>query len=227
MRVLVVDDEPAVRQALDRALRFEGYETELAEDGVAALAAHASRPADAIVLDVAMPRMDGLEVCRRLRAAGDATPILLLTARSAVAERVAGLDAGADDYLVKPFALEELLARLRALLRRAAPLDDEEILRFADLSLNPGTREVLRDDRSIELTRTEFLLLELLLRNARQVLPREVIFDRVWGYDFGANSNSLEVYIGYLRRKTEAGGESRLLHTVRGVGYVLRERVEA
>jgi two-component system, OmpR family, response regulator MprA len=227
MRVLVVDDEPAVRQALDRALRFEGYETELADDGVAALSAHASRPADAVVLDVAMPRMDGLEVCRRLRAAGDATPILLLTARSAVAERVAGLDAGADDYLVKPFALEELLARLRALLRRAAPLDDDEVLRFADLSLNPGTREVLRGDRSIELTRTEFLLLELLLRNARQVLPREVIFDRVWGYDFGANSNSLEVYIGYLRRKTEAGGESRLLHTVRGVGYVLRERVEA
>ena len=227
MRVLVVDDEPAVRQALDRALRFEGYATELAEDGVAALAAHASRPADAIVLDVAMPRMDGLEVCRRLRAAGDPTPILLLTARVAVAERVAGLDAGADDYLIKPFALEELLARLRALLRRAAPTDDNEVLRFADLSLNPGTREVRRGDRRIELTRTEFLLLELLLRNARQVLPREVIFDRVWGYDFGANSNSLEVYIGYLRRKTESGGEPRLLHTVRGVGYVLREPVEA
>jgi two-component system, OmpR family, response regulator MprA len=223
MRVLVVDDEPAVRQALDRALRFEGYETELAEDGMAALSAHAIRPADAIVLDVAMPRMDGLEVCRRLRAAGDATPILLVTARAAVAERVTGLDAGADDYLVKPFALEELLARLRALMRRAAPLEDDEVLRFGDLSLNPGTREVLRAGRRIELTRTEFLLLELLLRNARQVLPREVIFDRVWGYDFGANSNSLEVYIGYLRRKTEAGGESRLLHTVRGVGYVLRE----
>jgi two-component system response regulator MprA len=226
MRVLVVDDDPAVRQALDRALRFEGYGTELAEDGVAALAAHASRPADAIVLDVAMPRMDGLEMCRRLRAAGDPTPILLLTARVAVAERVAGLDAGADDYLVKPFALEELLARLRALLRRAAPADDAEVLRFSDLSLNPGTREVRRGDRRIELTRTEFLLLELLLRNARQVLPREVIFDRVWGYDFGANSNSLEVYIGYLRRKTESGGEPRLLHTVRGVGYVLREPVE-
>ncbi len=224
--MLVVDDDPAVRQALDRALRFEGYDTELAEDGVAALSAHASRPADAIVLDVAMPRMDGLEVCRRLRAAADPTPILLLTARVAVAERVAGLDAGADDYLVKPFALEELLARLRALLRRAAPLEDDEVLRFADLSLNPGTREVLRRGRHIELTRTEFLLLELLLRNARQVLPREVIFDRVWGYDFGANSNSLEVYIGYLRRKTESGGEPRLLHTVRGVGYVLREPVE-
>jgi two-component system, OmpR family, response regulator MprA len=222
MRVLVVDDEPAVRQALDRALRFEGYETEMAGDGLGALSVMAERPADAMVLDVAMPRVDGLEVCRRLRAAGDPTPILLLTARVAVSERVAGLDAGADDYLVKPFALEELLARLRALLRRSAPPDDE-VLRFADLSLDPATREVSRGDRAIELTRTEFLLLELLLRNARQVLPREVIFDRVWGYDFGANSNSLEVYIGYLRRKTEADGEPRLVHTVRGVGYVLRD----
>jgi two-component system response regulator MprA len=222
VRVLVVDDEPAVRQALDRALRFEGYQTEAVEEGQSALAAHAERPADAIVLDVAMPRMDGLEVCRRLRAAGDTTPILMLTARAAVNDRVAGLDAGADDYLVKPFALEELLARIRALLRRAAPGEDE-VLRFSDLSLDPGTREVKRGDRLIELTRTEFLLLELLLRNARQVLTRELIFDRVWGYDFGANSNSLEVYIGYLRRKTEAGGESRLIHTVRGVGYVLRE----
>jgi two-component system response regulator MprA len=222
MRVLVVDDEPAVRQALDRALRFEGYETEMAGDGLGALSAIAERPADAVVLDVAMPRLDGLEVCRRLRAAGDPTPILLLTARVAVSERVAGLDAGADDYLVKPFALEELLARLRALLRRSGPPDDE-VLRFADLSLDPSTREVARAHRAIELTRTEFLLLELLLRNARQVLPREVIFDRVWGYDFGANSNSLEVYIGYLRRKTEADGESRLVHTVRGVGYVLRD----
>ncbi|HWG74064.1 MAG TPA: response regulator transcription factor [Acidimicrobiales bacterium] len=226
MRVLVVDDEPAVRQALDRALRFESYTTELAGDGIAALAAHAERPADAIVLDVAMPRLDGLEVCRRLRAAGDATPILLLTARAAVSERVAGLDAGADDYLVKPFALEELLARMRALLRRSAPLSDNEVLRFADLSLDPGTRDVRRGQRRMELTRTEFLLLELLLRNARQVLPREVIFDRVWGYDFGANSNSLEVYIGYLRRKTEADGEHRLIHTVRGVGYVMREPIE-
>ncbi len=221
-----MDDEPAVRQALDRALRFEGYETETADDGSGALAAHAQRPADALVLDVAMPRMDGLEVCRRLRSAGDATPILLLTARAAVDERVAGLDAGADDYLVKPFALEELLARIRALLRRSAPLDDNEVLRFADLSLDPGTRDVRRGNRRIELTRTEFLLLELLLRNARQVLPREVIFDRVWGYDFGANSNSLEVYIGYLRRKTELDGEPRLIHTVRGVGYVLRLPIE-
>jgi two-component system response regulator MprA len=222
MRVLVVDDEPAVRQALDRALRFEGYETEMAADGVGALSALAERPADAMVLDVAMPAVDGLEVCRRLRAGGDGTPILLLTARVAISDRVSGLDAGADDYLVKPFALEELLARLRALLRRSGAADDE-VLRFADLSLDPGTREVLRDGRKIELTRTEFLLLELLLRNSRQVLPREVIFDRVWGYDFGANSNSLEVYVGYLRRKTEADGEPRLVHTVRGVGYVLRQ----
>jgi two-component system response regulator MprA len=222
--VLVVDDEPAVRQALGRALKFEGYETEMADDGVAALTSIAERPPDAVVLDLAMPRLDGLEVCRRLRAAGDGTPILVLTARAAVSDRVAGLDAGADDYLVKPFALEELLARLRALLRRAGPGDGEdEVLRFADLSLDPATREVRRGDRLIELTRTEFLLLELLLRNARQVLTREVIFDRVWGYDFGTNSNSLEVYIGYLRRKTEAGGEPRLLHTVRGVGYVLRD----
>jgi two-component system response regulator MprA len=222
VRVLVVDDEPAVRQALDRALRFEGYKTETVEDGPAALAAHAERPADAIVLDVAMPRMDGLEVCRRLRAAGDATPVLMLTARAAINDRVAGLDAGADDYLVKPFALEELLARIRALLRRSAPADDE-VLRFADLSLDPGPREVRRGTRLIELTRTEFSLLELLMRNAKQVLTRELIFDRVWGYDFGANSNSLEVYIGYLRRKTELEGEPRLIHTVRGVGYVLRE----
>ncbi len=218
----MVDDEPAVRQALDRALRFEGYKTEMVEDGPAALAAHAERPADAIVLDVAMPRMDGLEVCRRLRSAGDSTPVLMLTARAAIHDRVAGLDAGADDYLVKPFALEELLARIRALLRRSTPADDE-VLRFSDLSLDPGTREVRRGERLMELTRTEFLLLELLLRNARQVLTRELIFDRVWGYDFGANSNSLEVYIGYLRRKTEAAGEPRLIHTVRGVGYVLRE----
>ena len=216
MRVLVVDDEPAVRQALERALRFEGYAAELAEDGTAGLAAHAQRPADA------MPRLDGLEMCRRLRAAGDRTPVLMLTAKSSVTDRVDGLDAGADDYLVKPFALEELLARLRALMRRSAPSAENEPLRFADLTLDPGTREVLRGNRPIELTRTEFLLLELFLRNPKQVLPREVIFDRVWGYDFGLNSNSLEVYIGYLRRKTEAEGEARLIHTVRGVGYVMR-----
>jgi two-component system response regulator MprA len=169
--------------------------------------------------------MDGLEMCRRLRAASDRTPVLMLTARTSVNERVDGLDAGADDYLIKPFALEELLARLRALLRRSTP-SDNEVLRFGDLSLDPGTREVRRGSRLIELTRTEFLLLELFLRNPKQVLPREVIFDRVWGYDFGLNSNSLEVYIGYLRRKTEAEGETRLIHTVRGVGYVMRLPVE-
>jgi two-component system response regulator MprA len=227
MRVLVVDDEPAVRQALDRALRFEGYQTEMADDGTAALAVHAERPADLVVLDVSMPRLDGLEVCRRLRAAGDRTPILLLTARAAVDERVAGLDAGADDYVVKPFSLEELLARIRALMRRGLPPDDHEVMRFGDLSLDPGTRDVFRGSRRIELTRTEFLLLELFMRNPRQVLAREVIFDRVWGYDFGANSNSLEVYVGYLRRKTEAGGEPRLIHTVRGVGYVMRLPAES
>ncbi len=225
MTVLVVDDEPAVRQALQRALTFEGYDVKVAADGQSALDGLLRDPAEAILLDVSMPGVDGLEVCRRLRAAGDLTPILMLTARHATADRVAGLDAGADDYLVKPFALEELLARLRALLRRASPPigDEDDVLRVADLSLDPSTRVVRRSDRLMELTRTEFNLLELLLRNHRQVLTRELIFDRVWGYDFGANSNSLEVYIGYLRRKTEAFGEPRLIHTVRGVGYVLRE----
>ncbi len=224
MSVLVVDDEPAVRQALQRALTFEGYEVRLAADGHAALDSLLHEPAEAILLDVAMPGIDGLEVCRRLRAAGDRTPILMLTARHATADRVSGLDAGADDYLVKPFALEELLARLRALLRRASPpAGEDETLRVADLSLDPSTRVVKRGERLMELTRTEFNLLELLMRNHGQVLTRELIFDRVWGYDFGANSNSLEVYIGYLRRKTEADGEPRLIHTVRGVGYVLRE----
>jgi two-component system response regulator MprA len=224
VQVLVVDDEPSVRQALQRALTFEGYEVQLAEDGRSALDLMLIHQPDAVLLDVAMPGIDGLEVCRRLRAAGDRTPILMLTARHATADRVAGLDAGADDYLVKPFALEELLARLRALLRRAsAPADDDDAMKVADLTLDPATRVVKRSDRLIELTRTEFNLLELLMRNAGQVLTRELIFDRVWGYDFGANSNSLEVYIGYLRRKTEADGEPRLIHTVRGVGYVLRE----
>src|SRR5271165_6309630 len=223
-QILVVDDEPAVRRALERALRLESYEVELAADGREALDVLAEHPPDAVLLDVSMPGIDGLEVCRRLRAAGDRTPILMLTARHATADRVAGLDAGADDYLVKPFALEELLARLRALLRRAsAPADDDDVLRVADLSLDPATRVVKRGERLIELTRTEFNLLELLMRNAGQVLTRELIFDRVWGYDFGANSNSLEVYIGYPRRKTEADNEPRLIHTVRGVGYVLRE----
>jgi two-component system, OmpR family, response regulator MprA len=223
VEVLVVDDEPSVRQALQRALSFEGYDVLVAEDGRTALDTLLTRQPDAILLDVAMPGIDGLEVCRRLRAAGDRTPILMLTARHATADRVAGLDAGADDYLVKPFALEELLARLRALLRRATVPADDEALKVADLSLDPATRVVRRGDRLIELTRTEFNLLELLMRNSGQVLTRELIFDRVWGYDFGANSNSLEVYIGYLRRKTEADGEPRLIHTVRGVGYVLRE----
>ena len=223
MRVLVCDDEPAVRAAVERALRLEGYEVAAAENGEEALAALAAAPVDVLVLDVLMPGLDGLETCRRLRGRGDDTPILMLTARDAVADRVAGLDAGADDYLVKPFALEELLARLRALARRAAPPDGGQALRFADLELDPATHEVRRGERGLELTRTEFLLLELFLRNPRQVLTRTVIFDRVWGYDFGPSSNSLEVYVGYLRRKTEAAGEPRLLHTVRGFGYVLRE----
>jgi two-component system, OmpR family, response regulator MprA len=223
VRILVVDDEPAVREAVDRALRLQGYETELAADGAEALDALAASAPDALVLDVLMPRVDGLEVCRRLRAAGDRTPVLVLTARDSVPDRVLGLDAGADDYLVKPFALEELLARLRALLRRSAGGGHGEVLRYADVELQPQAHEVRRGRRPIELTRTEFLLLELLLRHPRQVLTRSQIFERVWGYDFGPSSNSLEVYVGYLRRKLEADGEPRLIQTVRGVGYVLRE----
>jgi two-component system response regulator MprA len=221
--VMVVDDEPAVRAALERALRIERYDVRLAGDGVEALALLADRSPDAIVLDVAMPDIDGLEVCRRLRAAGDRTPVLMLTARDAVDDRVAGLDAGADDYLVKPFALRELQARLRALLRRTETARGG-VLRFADLELDPAAREVRRGERAIELSRTEFNLLELFLEHPRQVLTRTQIFERVWGYDFGATSNALGVYMGYLRRKTEAGGEPRLLHTVRGVGYILRDR---
>jgi two-component system response regulator MprA len=222
MHILVVDDEPAVRDAVDRALRLEGHEVTLAHDGRAALDVVAEAPPDVLVLDLLMPHVDGLEVCRRMRAAGDRTPVLMLTARDAVADRVRGLDAGADDYLVKPFALEELLARVRALLRRANGDDDGPVLRFEDLELDPVAYTVRRGDRPVELTRTEFALLELFLNHPRQVLTRSIIFDRVWGYDFGPASNSLEVYVGYLRRKTEAGGEPRLLHTVRGVGYVLR-----
>jgi|SRR5437667_5933700 len=223
MRILVVDDEPAVRDSLDRALRLENYEVGLAKDGGEALAVVGERAPDAIVLDLMMPRIDGLEVCRRLRAAGDRTPILILTARDAVADRVAGLDAGADDYIVKPFALEELQARLRALLRRTESSSGTQALRFADLTLDPVAYEVRRGERLLDLTRTEFLLVELFMMHPRQVLTRSTIFERVWGYDFGPTSNSLTVYIGYLRRKLEAGGEPRILHTVRGVGYVLRD----
>jgi two-component system response regulator MprA len=223
MRVLVVDDDPSVRESLRRSLVFNGYQVELAEDGEHALRKVASTHPDVVVLDVMMPRMDGLAACRALRAAGDDVPVLMLTARDEVSDRVAGLDAGADDYLPKPFALEELLARLRALLRRIGPSDSRSVLRLADLSLDPASRDVTRGERSIRLTRTEFSLLELLLRHPRQVLTREQILDDVWGYDFPTSANSLEVYVGYLRRKTEADGEPRLIHTVRGVGYVARE----
>jgi len=222
-RVLVVDDEEAVLRAVGRALAISGYDVETASDGTGALRSLALHAPDAVVLDVSMPGVDGLEVCRRLREAGDRTPVLMLTARDGVDDRVAGLDAGADDYLVKPFALEELLARLRALLRRAGPPESNEVLRYGDLSLDLGSREVRREDRGIELTRTEFLLLELFLRHPGRVLTRQMISANVWDYDFGPASNSLDVYIGYLRRKTEAGGENRLIQTVRGVGYVLRE----
>jgi two-component system response regulator MprA len=226
MKILVVDDERAVRESLRRALELEGYEIELAEDGEQALRRLELEPfPDAVVLDVLMPGVDGLEVCRRLRRARSGVPVLMLTARAEVDSRVAGLDAGADDYLSKPFALAELNARLRALLRRAGNGDTTmDALRFSDLELEPGTREVRRAGEPIELTRTEFALLELFLRNPRQVLTRSIIFERVWGYDFGPTSNSLDVYIGYLRRKTEAGGKTRLIHTVRGVGYALRDR---
>jgi two-component system response regulator MprA len=224
MRILVVDDERAVRDSLRRALELEGYEIELAGDGREALyRLETDSQPDAVILDVLMPGLDGLEVCRRIRASGSSVPVLMLTARDAVANRVEGLDAGADDYVTKPFALEELLARVRALIRRSTDGADEK-LRFADLELDPGTREVTRGGEPIELTRTEFALLELFLLNPRQVLTRSIIFERVWGYDFGFGSNSLDVYIGYLRRKTEAGGKPRLIQTIRGVGYALRER---
>ncbi len=221
MRILVVDDDAGVRQAVGRALAFEGYDVTQAGDGSEALRLIAAERPDALVLDVVMPEVGGLEVCRELRATGDDLPVLVLTARHSVADRVAGLDAGADDYLVKPFALDELLARLRALLRRSEASADEG-LALGDLCLAPGSRLVERAGAPIELTRTEFNLLELLLRNAGQVLTRELILERVWGYDFQTTSNSLEVYVGYLRRKTEADGGDRLIHTVRGVGYVAR-----
>lgn len=213
-----------MRESLRRSLSFNGYSVSLAEDGVEALNSIASDRPDAVVLDVMMPKLDGLEVCRQLRSTGDDLPILVLTARDSVSERVAGLDAGADDYLPKPFALEELLARMRALLRRT--FDDRAesaAMTFADLTLDPATREVTRGTRQISLTRTEFALLEMLIANPRRVLTRSRILEEVWGFDFPTSGNALEVYVGYLRRKTEAEGETRLIHTVRGVGYVLRE----
>lgn len=228
VRILVVDDDRAVRESLRRSLAFNGYDVSLAGDGFAALAAIETEQPDALILDLMMPRLDGLETCRRLRAAGDDRPVLMLTARDSVSDRVAGLDAGADDYLPKPFALEELLARVRALLRRTRPPNgsdpsEGEVLTFADLTLDLDTREVTRGSREIRLTRTEFSLLELLMRNPRRVLTRARILEEVWGYDFPTTENSLEVYVGYLRRKTEADGEARLIHTIRGVGYALRE----
>jgi two-component system, OmpR family, response regulator MprA len=224
VRILVVEDDPAVRNSLSRALRLEGYEAELHEEGTSAIRSLQVAAPDAILLDLQLPDVDGLEICRRVRASGDRTPILMVTARDAVDDRVAGLDAGADDYLVKPFDLSELFARLRALLRRRGPEEGEaDVLRFEDLSLDLSTRDARRGDRVFTLTRVEFDLLELLLRHPRQVLTREVILDRVWGYNFDTGTNSLAVYVGYLRRKLEEDGEPRLLQTVRGVGYVLRE----
>jgi two-component system, OmpR family, response regulator MprA len=222
-QLLVVDDEPPMRDALKRALELGGFEVSLAADGREGLSSAETIHPDLVVLDILMPGVDGLEVCRTLRARGNRTPILMLTARDAVADRVDGLEAGADDYLVKPFALEELLARVRALLRRSSASAGEWPLTFSDLHLDPVTYAVKRGERQLELTRTEHLLLELLLENPRRVLSRELIFERVWNYDFGPRSKALDVYISYLRKKTEAGGEPRLIHTVRGVGYVLRE----
>jgi two-component system response regulator MprA len=225
VRILLVDDEPAVQKALSHALALERYEVAQATDGRAALERLAAEPYEVVIMDISMPHMDGLEVCRRLREAGDSTPVLILTAREQIDDRVAGLDAGADDYLVKPFALRELMARVRALLRRAGEEDEQEgPLTFEDLRLDRLAHEAWRGERMLQLTRTEFLLLEMFLRHPRQVLSRSAIFEGVWGYDFGATSNSLGVYMGYLRRKTEVGDEPRLLHTVRGVGYALRAR---
>ena len=223
--MLVVDDDRAVRDSLRRSLEFNGYDVVLAADGAEGLVAVGSQHPDVVVVDVMMPRLDGIETTRALRAAGNDVPVLVLTARDAVGDRVEGLDAGADDYLTKPFALEELLARLRALLRRVVPDEDgeSEVLSFADLTMDVASRDVSRGGRAIELTRTEFTLLEMFLRRPRRVLDRSFILEEVWGYDFPTSANSLEVYVGYLRRKTEAAGEPRLIQTVRGVGYVLKE----
>lgn len=220
--VLIVDDDRRVRNALTRALRLEAYNTSTASGGREALDRVGERQFDAVVLDVAMPEVDGLQVCRQLRSAGDMTPVLMLTARDGLEDRVQGLDVGADDYLVKPFALAEFLARLRALMRRNESTRGAETLRFADIRMEPQSYEAYRGARRLELTATEYRLLQLFLENPRRVLGRSVIFERIWGYDFGPTSNSLGVYVGYLRRKLEAEGESRLLHTVRSVGYVLR-----
>jgi two-component system response regulator MprA len=222
VQILVVDDDPSLRSALDRALKLEGYHVAFAHDGRQALQMMTGAAQDAVILDLGLPLMDGVEVCRRVRERGDRTPVLMLTARDAVSDRVEGLDAGADDYLVKPFALDELLARLRALLRRTVATSEESILKFADVVLDLQTVQVHRAGRELELTRTEFRLLELFMHNPRVVITRSRIFEQVWGYDFGASSNALEVYISYLRRKLEAEGEPRLIHTVRGVGYTLR-----
>ena len=223
-RILIVEDDRAVRDSLRRSLEFNGYEVEMAADGAEALAGIGTMRPDAVVMDVMMPRLDGIETTRALRSVGNTVPILVLTARDAVGDRVEGLDAGADDYLTKPFALDELLARLRALLRRTTTSeDDAEVLEYADLTMDLASREVSRNGRPIELTRTEFNLLELFLRRPRRVLERSFILEEVWGFDFPTTANSLEVYVGYLRRKTENEGETRLIHTVRGVGYVLRE----
>ena len=223
--MLVVDDDRAVRDSLRRSLEFNGYEVVLAADGAEGLVAVGAQHPDVVVVDVMMPRLDGIETTRALRAAGNDVPVLVLTARDAVGDRVEGLDAGADDYLTKPFALEELLARLRALLRRVVPDGDgeSEVLTFSDLTMDVASRDVSRGGRAIELTRTEFTLLEMFLRRPRRVLDRSFILEEVWGYDFPTSANSLEVYVGYLRRKTEAEGEPRLIQTVRGVGYVLKE----
>lgn len=221
-RILIIEDEARIAQFVERGLIYEGYRVNVAHDGLAGLQTARDNPPDLVILDWMLPGLDGLEVCKRLRAAGD-VPIIMLTAKDDVKDRVMGLDAGADDYLIKPFSIDELMARVRAQFRRAHPTSRPEVLRFAELTLDTGTHRAHRDDRAIDLTAKEYELLELFMRNPRQVLTRDVIFDRVWGYDFGGESNIIEVYVRYLRQKTENESESRLIHTVRGVGYVLRE----